>query len=59
MRDTKVSIGGGTYLLMALGVGLSVSNWGGEWWWALLSGLFWPTTLGYWLAQALHTLAGR
>ena len=59
MRSTTISLGGGTYLLIALGVGLAVSSWGGSWWWSFLTGLFWPATLGYWVVQALHHFAGK
>jgi sterol desaturase/sphingolipid hydroxylase (fatty acid hydroxylase superfamily) len=57
MRSTTISLGGGTYMLVALGVGLAVSSWGGVWWWAILLGIFWPVTLAYWLARALHAIA--
>jgi len=55
--NATFSLGGGGYGLMGIGVGLAVSSWGGSFWWAALSGLFWPATLGYWLAQALRHLA--
>ena len=59
MRSTTISLGGGTYLLIALGVGLAVSSWGGGWWWSTVTGLFWPATLGYWVVHALHHFAGK
>jgi hypothetical protein len=57
MKNTSVSVGGGTYALIALGVGLAVHSWGASTWWSIVTGLFWPATLGYWLAQVLHKLA--
>ncbi len=51
------SIGGGTYALIGVGVGLAAASWGTPLIWAILSGLFWPAALAYWLMQAIHKLA--
>lgn len=57
-KETQTVLGGGSYGLIGIGVGLAVSSWGASWFWAALSGLFWPVTLGYWFTQALHRWAG-
>jgi hypothetical protein len=55
---TTLGISGGSYVLVAVGVGLAAHTWGVTFFGAVIRGLFWPATLGYWLAQALRALAG-
>ena len=55
---TTLSIGGGSYILIAIGVGMAVSSWGTSLIMSIVQGLFWPATLAYWLTQMLHRLAG-
>lgn len=61
MRDehgrSTYGVGGGSYGLIGIGIGLSASHLGASIFISILSGLFWPATLGYWLLQALHTWA--
>lgn len=58
MRETSVTLGGGSYALVGIGVGLAVASWGTSFFWSAVAGLFWPVTLAYWLTQALHKFAG-
>jgi hypothetical protein len=55
---TTLGIGGGSYGLVALGVGLAAHTWGTTFIGAVIRGIFWPATVGYWLAQALRALSG-
>ncbi len=57
-RQTGITLGGGSYGLFGIGVGLAVASWGTSVGLAILSGLFWPVTLAYWLTLALHKAAG-
>jgi len=50
-------LGGGSYGLIGIGVGLASSHLGGSVFMSMVSGLFWPASLGYWLLQALRSLA--
>jgi len=54
---TTLSLGGGTYGLIGIGVGLAASSWGTSIILAIFSGLFWPVTVSYWLVRMLHKLA--
>lgn len=49
-----VGLGGGSYGLIGIGVGLAAASWGTSIFMSIVSGLFWPVPLGYWLIQALH-----
>lgn len=51
-----VQVGGGTYLLFAFSVGLAAMSWT-NFFFALVQGVFWPVTLIYWTARALHHIA--
>jgi len=57
-RQTGITLVGGSYGLFGIGVGLAVASWGTSVGWSILSGLFWPVTLAYWLIRALHKAAG-
>lgn len=59
MNEDKstLSVGGGSYGLLGIGIGLAVSHWGTSIFVSIVSGLFWPATLGYWLIKALHSWA--
>jgi len=54
---TTLSLGGGSYGLIGIGVGLSVAHLGTSIFMSIVSGMFWPATLGYWVLKALHNWA--
>ena len=51
---TTLSLGGGSYGLIGIGVGLATSHLGTGLFMSIVSGMFWPATVGYWLLKALH-----
>ena len=55
-RRVSTGIGGGTYVLVGIGVGLSSAAWE-PFIMTIISGLFWPATLGYWAIRALQHFA--
>lgn len=52
-----VQLGGGTYGLIGIGVGLAASHLGFSIFMSMVWGIFWPVPLGYWLIKALHSVA--
>ncbi|MFW6104804.1 MAG: hypothetical protein ACOC6I_03080 [Candidatus Bipolaricaulota bacterium] len=54
---TTLQLGGGTYGLIGIGVGLAASHLGSSIFMSIVWGVFWPVPLGYWLIQALHSVA--
>jgi len=56
--QTSITLGGGSYVLIGIGVGLAAASWGTSIFWSVVAGLFWPATLAYWLMQALHRFVG-
>ena len=55
-RRVTTGIGGGTYLLVGTGVGIASAAWESVVV-AIISGAFWPATLGYWAIRALRHFA--
>ena len=55
-RRVTTGIGGGTYLLVGIGVGIASAAWESAVV-AIISGAFWPATLGYWAMRALQQYA--
>jgi hypothetical protein len=53
----KFTLGGGSYILIAIGTGLAISSWGTGVLGSIAAGLFWPATVSYWLLQVLHGFA--
>ncbi len=51
-----VQLGGGTYGLIGIGVGLAASHLGFSILMSMVWGVFWPVPLGYWLIKALHSV---
>ncbi len=50
-------LGGGTYGLIGIGVGLAASHLGHGIFMSILWGIFWPVPVGYWLIKALQSVA--
>ena len=50
-------LGGGTYGLLGIGVGLAASHIGLSVIMSIIWGVFWPVPLSYWLLKALHGVA--
>ena len=61
MSDAKSSgmleLGGGSYGLLGIGIGLAASHIGQSVFASAIWGIFWPAPLGYWLIKALHSVA--
>ncbi len=55
-RRVTTGIGGGTYLLVGIGVGIASAAWESVVV-AVISGAFWPATLGYWAIRAVRQFA--
>ncbi|MBI1729843.1 hypothetical protein HY229_03500 [Candidatus Acetothermia bacterium] len=56
-NTTRLTLGGSSYGLVGIGVGLAVSSWGTPFFESAISGLCWPATLAYWLVRLLHHAA--
>ena len=60
MSDSKSAnskqLGGGTYGLLGIGIGLAASHLGQSIFMSIVWGIFWPVPLGYWLIKALHSV---
>ena len=52
----STGIGGGTYVLVGIGVGIASAAWESLVM-TVISGVFWPATLGYWAVRALQQFA--
>ncbi|MDE0025317.1 MAG: hypothetical protein OXP69_12985 [Spirochaetaceae bacterium] len=50
------SVSGGTYILVGIGVGIAAAATASLPM-AIISGAFWPATLGYWAVRALQQYA--
>ena len=55
-RRARISISGGTYALVGVGVGFAVGA-SQTVIAAIVQGLFWPATVGYWVIRALQQTA--
>ena len=56
-NKTTFQLGGGTYGLFGIGIGLAASHLGFSIFTSIVYGVFWPVPLGYWLLKALHSVA--
>lgn len=56
-NKTTFQLGGGTYGLFGIGIGLAASHLGFSVFMSIVYGVFWPVPLGYWLLKALHSVA--
>ena len=56
-QNSTFQLGGGTYGLLGIGVGLAASHLGFSTFMSIVYGIFWPVPLGYWLIKALHSVA--
>ncbi len=56
-RKGTVELGGGTYGMIGIGVGLAASHIGSSIFMSIIWGIFWPVPLGFWLIKALHSVA--
>ncbi|MFB6290269.1 MAG: hypothetical protein ABEJ25_00855 [Candidatus Bipolaricaulia bacterium] len=54
---TTVQLGGGSYGLIGIGIGLAASHLGYSIFTSIIWGIFWPVPFGYWLLKALHSVA--
>jgi len=52
-----LELGGGSYGLLGIGVGLAASHIGQSVFMSVIWGVFWPAPLAYWLIKALHSVA--
>ena len=52
-RRARISISGGTYALVGIGVGVAIGA-SQSLLAAIVQGLFWPATVGYWVIRALQ-----
>ncbi len=55
-KSNTFQLGGGTYGLIGIGVGLAASHIGSSIFMSIVWGVFWPVPLGYWLIKALHSV---
>jgi len=53
---TTIGVGGGTYLMFAIAVGMAAGGWT-NFFAAVFLGLFWPATLMYELMRVLHHIS--
>ncbi len=55
-RRARISVSGGTYALVGVGVGVAIAS-SQTVFAAIVQGLFWPATVGYWVIRALQQTA--
>lgn len=56
-NESTFQLGGGTYGLLGIGIGLAASHLGFSIFTSIVWGVFWPVPLGYWLIKALYSVA--